>query len=111
MVYPEGFIARVKSALPDAKDLHHVLGNDYNHVVGRFLESLCVISMSPKEIVEALEEGRIQDVIDSANRADKFVQLYNEWLIIDEQDSIQQLKQWQEWNEQLDSYPFRHRIE
>jgi len=51
-----------------------------NVFVGRYLDDSRGFSMKPDDIIEALEGGDQEKVLEAAKKAKKIDQLYSEWL-------------------------------
>lgn len=81
--YPADFVKRVKEVYPKSEDLHKALedgpGDRNDYIISRYLEESKGFRMSPSEIVKAFEEGREQEVLESAKEAKERFELCVEW--------------------------------
>jgi hypothetical protein len=78
--YSAEFVAKVKAEFPGWTELHEKL--DSGSVwVGRYLDDSRV-SFKPKDVIEALEGGKQEKLLESAKRGDRIAKLYSEWLKI-----------------------------
>jgi len=73
------FIAKVKEVFPIFIELHKFLDSG-DDSVGSCLYSERDFSMKPDKIVEALENGNQEKILETAKRAKKINELYSEWL-------------------------------
>src|SRR3989338_1969099 len=77
--YSADFVAKVKAEFPDWADIHKALDSG-SEFVGRYLDDSRAFSMSPKDIVKALEGGKQEEVLEKAKRAERITELYEEWV-------------------------------
>ena len=77
--YSADFKSRVKEVFPDFTQLHEFLDSGSNNV-GACLRDESNLSMKPGEIVDALEAGNQEKVLEAAKRAKTIGELYREWL-------------------------------
>lgn len=78
MRYSTDFVKKVKAEFPDYKKLHSALDAG-SPTVGRYLDDSERSGMSSKQIIEAFQNGREQDVLVAAKRANHRDEMYAEW--------------------------------
>ncbi|KKS28358.1 MAG: hypothetical protein UU89_C0038G0005 [Parcubacteria group bacterium GW2011_GWC2_42_11] len=76
--YTPKFVEKVKAVYPERTEVHEAVERG-SELVGRYLELSRNLSMSPAQIIEAFEQGREQDVLTAAKKADECAKLYAEW--------------------------------
>lgn len=78
MIYSKEFIEKVKAEYPDQKDLHEKLERG-DIRVGNYLAEKSQLDMDAEEIIKAFDEGRGEDVLESAKKCVRRKSLYNKW--------------------------------
>lgn len=76
--YSADFVAKVKEVFPDWDRMNQALDSG-SEWVGRYLDDSRGFSMKPDEIVQALESGGQEKVLEAAKKAKKIDELYKEW--------------------------------
>ncbi len=82
MRYPVDFVAKVKAELPECDILHQALATGYDDIVSQLLDEARRFRMKPEKIIKAFEEGRQQEVLDSAKKAVRREKLFIEWCLL-----------------------------
>lgn len=77
MKYPESFVARVKEVFPDHLDIEMCLQNN-SSILGSILND-SQKRFTAAQIIEALENGRANELLVQARAAQRITDLYHEW--------------------------------
>ena len=77
MKYPENFIVRVKEVFPDHRDIEMCIQND-SDILGRILDDNQK-RFTAAQIIEALENGRSNELLAQARTAQRITELFEEW--------------------------------
>lgn len=75
---PSEFILKVTAEFPNWSKIHKAL-DDKSENVGIYLDDSRHFSMKPEDIILAFQNGKAEEVLEAAKRANRINELYLEW--------------------------------